>query len=80
MRKGGCKTGKISWPKERVTTSGSGGKPSGGGCKRGGGGGKTIGGGGIMGGGVEKTCGSGPLRCMAVTSLNLLPTFYSLYN
>ena len=21
------------------------------------------------------TCGSGPLRCMAVTSLNILPTF-----
>ena len=25
-------------------------------------------------------CGSGPLRCMAVTSLNLLPTFLSVYN
>ena len=24
---------------------------------------------------IVLTCGSGPLRCMAVTSLNILPTF-----
>ena len=28
----------------------------------------------------SRTCGSGPLRCMAVTSLNLLPTFLFVYN
>ena len=27
-----------------------------------------------------RTCGSGPLRCMAVTSLNFLPTFLQYFN